>query len=128
MSPQSRIAGESHLSLRLSISFCNLQTRKLPSETSHIQVHLLTSFLLRPTTMSIAAFYHSGAKGEALPQNPRLVPPERLQALGWQLKMLAGNDIKTQASEIAQQFGQTAITNTIHFSISETIQNAQSVS
>ncbi|KAE9396765.1 hypothetical protein BT96DRAFT_921927 [Gymnopus androsaceus JB14] len=78
--------------------------------------------------MSIRAFYHNSPPGEnPLPQDSRAVPPETLQALGWQIRMLAGDDIETQGAAIAQKFGQTKITDMIHILASETIQNAVSV-
>ncbi|KAE9402438.1 hypothetical protein BT96DRAFT_1017663 [Gymnopus androsaceus JB14] len=78
--------------------------------------------------MSVRAFYHNSPQGEiSLPQDARPVPPERLQALGWQFSMLNGDDIVKQATEIAQKYGQTKVTDVIRLPVSEPLQNVQTV-
>ncbi|KAJ3751882.1 hypothetical protein EV360DRAFT_89270 [Lentinula raphanica] len=74
--------------------------------------------------MSIRTYYHDSPPGViSLPHNSLPpAPSDRMDALGWQLWMLRGDNIEKQAAEIAIRAGYTRPTNNFTISAMGTIE------
>ncbi|KAJ3826511.1 hypothetical protein EV361DRAFT_903255 [Lentinula raphanica] len=80
--------------------------------------------------MSIRTYYHDSPPGvislphDSLPP----APSDRMAALGWQFWMLSGDNIESQAAEIAIQAGYTRPTDKFTMSAADTIESTDSES